>query len=115
MTNYAIVDAVTRVLSRLTTDEPPSITADEIAVPVADDFLKSWPDGVPQKRAALKLLDDGTLVATTQAERDAALTPPIPPKNQAVIDAATKLVADPRLGPLATALIEFLTPKTPTE
>jgi len=79
MTVKAIIHTASRVIKRITSDASPLLAADETAVLVASDFDLS---GGPWK-----LAEDGvTKVAPTEADLDAAFTPPTTPELQNVLD-----------------------------
>lgn len=69
MPNYAILHTASRVIRRLTSDDPPTVAADETAVTVAGGFDLA---GGPWKLDA-----GGSKVAPTQAEIDAADVDPV--------------------------------------
>ena len=65
---YAIIHTATRVIRRLTTDEPPAVWADETAVALAEKI-----DLAPEGQTKYWKLDDkNKKIAASNAEIDAA-------------------------------------------
>ena len=91
MPNYAILHADSRVCRRLTTEEPPTLKSDEIAVEVAADFDLA---GGPWKVDV-----DGKQSLSTKDEADQAFILPHPPSLQSVIDSLEAIERDPTVLP----------------
>lgn len=87
MALYAICDSVNRVAKRLTTDDPPKVAADEIAVAI--DEKNNSLDGGPWKFDGA-----GAKSVATRAEFETALTPKPSATAQALIDAWAAVEAD---------------------
>jgi hypothetical protein len=108
MTNRAILHAASRVIRRLTTDEPPPMQADETAVDVAVDFDLG---GGPWKLD----LDNVTKLVPTSDDLDQAYTQPARPELALLLLALDDAIANgalqPRVAVVFQRLRALLTPK----
>lgn len=103
----AIIHTATRIVRRVTTDPEHVVAPDETAVEV--------PDTIDLAGGPWILAVDGSLVTPTQAEIDAANTPPVPPEIAAVLEGCAGVLADPEAQPftklLAQGVMVIYTPK----